>query len=401
MGTDYTPLTDIALLLRAANYAAARTQLGLAEAFKAGVKGSNIASSGTAADIGASTGQALDITGTTTITAFPTAAAGIVRLVRFTGALILTHNATSLQLPGAANITTAAGDVGQFESLGSGNWKCAIFQPVSGKAVIPPAFADTIGFASSAQGVLAASALQPGAVLPTWTYAAGGGVPATGKLTTDNTDIASTSVIKLSKTIAGGISDGLLGNLVANMVVLFVDSSGKTSVFSIASVADAGSGNVQLNVSVNSTSGTTWAGAYSVSFCTFSLRSVDVGLGNVANAEQVKVIDIGTTVLAPNGDGALITNVVHTTDIGTTVLAPNGSAALLTDVPFPATTTGFVAPSSAGNKTTVLTDYAAVNFATIDPTNIGLNGLSTQVAELTDQVQAMLTAFRASTIPAS
>lgn len=160
MGTDYTPLTDIALLLRAANYAAARTQLGLAEAFKAGIKGSNIASSGTAADIGASTGQVLDITGTTTITAFPTATAGIVRMVRFTGALILTHNATSLQLPGAANITTAAGDVGVFESLGSGNWKCAIFQAVSGKAVIPPAFADTTGFASSAQGAKADSALQ-------------------------------------------------------------------------------------------------------------------------------------------------------------------------------------------------------------------------------------------------
>jgi hypothetical protein len=50
----------------------------------------------------------------------------------FAGALTFTHNATSLILPGGANITTAAGDVAWVESLGSGNWKCLVYMPAAG-----------------------------------------------------------------------------------------------------------------------------------------------------------------------------------------------------------------------------------------------------------------------------
>jgi hypothetical protein len=95
-------------------------------------KGSDISSAATT-DIGAATGEFVDVTGTTTITALGTIAAGIVRTVRFTGALTLTHNATSLILPGAANITTANGDCAIFRSLGSGNWKCVGYFTQSGK----------------------------------------------------------------------------------------------------------------------------------------------------------------------------------------------------------------------------------------------------------------------------
>jgi hypothetical protein len=52
--------------------------------------------------------------------------------VRFAAALTLTHNATSLILPGAANITTAAGDVGIFTSDGSGNWRCINYETAAG-----------------------------------------------------------------------------------------------------------------------------------------------------------------------------------------------------------------------------------------------------------------------------
>ena len=86
-------------------------------------KGADIAS-GTTTDIGAATGLFVDVTGTTTITALGTIAAGMLRIVRLTGALTLTYNATSLILPTAANITTESGDCAIFESLGSGNWKC-------------------------------------------------------------------------------------------------------------------------------------------------------------------------------------------------------------------------------------------------------------------------------------
>ncbi len=90
-------------------------------------QGANIASAGTT-DIGAATGNYVNVTGTTTITALGTIQAGTRRIVNFTGALTLTYNATSLILPGAANITTVAGDVAEFVSLGSGNWICTSYQ---------------------------------------------------------------------------------------------------------------------------------------------------------------------------------------------------------------------------------------------------------------------------------
>jgi hypothetical protein len=89
-------------------------------------------------NIGAAASNAITITGTTTITALGTVAAGAERTLTFSGVLTLTHNATSLILPGAANITTAAGDVAAFVSLGSGNWRCVVYQRASGAAVVAP-----------------------------------------------------------------------------------------------------------------------------------------------------------------------------------------------------------------------------------------------------------------------
>jgi len=89
-------------------------------------KGANIASASTT-DIAAATGNLVHITGTTTITALGTVQAGTRRVVIFDGALTLTHNATSLILPWAANITTAAGDAAVFVSEGSGNWQCIAY----------------------------------------------------------------------------------------------------------------------------------------------------------------------------------------------------------------------------------------------------------------------------------
>jgi len=95
-------------------------------------KGSDIASA-TTTDIGAATAEFIDVTGTTTITGLGTIDAGIRRLVRFTGALTLTHNGTSLILPGAANITTVANDTALFRSLGVGNWICEAYKTADGR----------------------------------------------------------------------------------------------------------------------------------------------------------------------------------------------------------------------------------------------------------------------------
>lgn len=98
-------------------------------------QGADIASA-TTTDIGAATGTYVKVTGTTTITALGTVQAGTRRIVEFTGILTLTHNGTSLILPTAANITTAAGDVAILVSLGSGNWKCVNYSRASGAAVL-------------------------------------------------------------------------------------------------------------------------------------------------------------------------------------------------------------------------------------------------------------------------
>jgi hypothetical protein len=124
-------------------------------------KGADIASAGTT-DLGAVAGLMHDITGTTTITGFGTVSAGIWKIVKFEGALTLTHNATSLILPGAANITTADGDTAIFMSEGSGNWRCINYKhavdskrvTAAGATTMPlqPAFLATGGGATDATG---------------------------------------------------------------------------------------------------------------------------------------------------------------------------------------------------------------------------------------------------------
>lgn len=77
--------------------------------------------------IGATLSANVIVSGVVTITAFDNVLSGIVKLVKFTGILTLTHNAASLILPGAVNITTGAGDQAIFRSLGSGNWECVSY----------------------------------------------------------------------------------------------------------------------------------------------------------------------------------------------------------------------------------------------------------------------------------
>lgn len=91
--------------------------------------------SATTTDIGAVANINLRVTGTTTITGLGTSASGTQRTLRFAGALTFTHNGTSLILPGAASITTAANDTATMISLGSGNWICTEFKRASGKAI--------------------------------------------------------------------------------------------------------------------------------------------------------------------------------------------------------------------------------------------------------------------------
>ncbi len=119
---DASPTITSPTLVTPALGVATGTSLSLSSSLNE-AQGADMASAATT-NIGAATGNYLNVTGTTTITSLGTAQAGIRRIVNFKGALTLTHNATSLILPGGANIVTAPEDVAIFVSLGGGNWKC-------------------------------------------------------------------------------------------------------------------------------------------------------------------------------------------------------------------------------------------------------------------------------------
>jgi hypothetical protein len=95
-----------------------------------------IASASTTDILGAAT-QQVTISGSNTITSLGTGASRI-REVTFSGAAVLTHNATTLILPGGANITAAAGDTAIFVSDASSNVRCISYQRATGKALTPP-----------------------------------------------------------------------------------------------------------------------------------------------------------------------------------------------------------------------------------------------------------------------
>jgi hypothetical protein len=107
----------------------ALTDLGSRTSLMAGpwFASTDVASAATC-NIGAAPTQAVMITGTTTITSLGTVA-NICRIVRFAGALTLTHNGTSLILPGAVNTTTIAGETAIFASDASGNWRAVAYPP--------------------------------------------------------------------------------------------------------------------------------------------------------------------------------------------------------------------------------------------------------------------------------
>jgi len=135
--------------MQASTASAARTALELSdETAKLGVHGADIASAGTT-NLETATGELVDVTGTTAITAV-TLNDGHRRIVRFTGILTLTNGA-SLVLPGAANITTAAGDIAMLQGYAAGVVRCVSYMRA---AVAPfnPAAPGAIGGTTPATG---------------------------------------------------------------------------------------------------------------------------------------------------------------------------------------------------------------------------------------------------------
>lgn len=76
-------------------------------------------------------GDYFDVTGTTGF-AVMTVAANRHFFLQFDGSLTMTHHATNLDLPGAANITTTIGDVAEFFSTGANTVQCVNYTRANG-----------------------------------------------------------------------------------------------------------------------------------------------------------------------------------------------------------------------------------------------------------------------------
>lgn len=145
-GTEVLPIVQSGTTKQATitNVLAGAASLG-ANTFTAAqnwATGTAVASASTI-NLDTTTGNRVHITGTTAITVV-TLTRGP-RTVIFDGVLTLTHNATTNNLPGAANITTAAGDRAIYESDGTTVY-CVSYNKVSGTSVVaPPAAGFTLG----------------------------------------------------------------------------------------------------------------------------------------------------------------------------------------------------------------------------------------------------------------
>lgn len=239
-------------------------------------KGSDIASA-SSVDFEAATGNVVDITGTTTITALGTVQAGTIMFVEFDGALTLTHNATSLILPTAANITTAAGDCAIFQSEGSGNWRCMVYQRKDGTA---------LAVSTSSNQIIQTRITQSSAV------AQSTGTAVMDDTTPTTTETPVVAALNTAITASSG-SNSLLITVTLNVSI---DSSANQVVVSVFKDADA-----------NAIAATSWlnSGSLTDSINPVTLQFYVSATDTSAHTYKVGVGHIGGGVVTINGtDGS-------------------------------------------------------------------------------------------------
>jgi len=370
--------------------------------------------SATTTDIGALDSMGLDVTGTTTITSFGTVSAGIRKWLTFTGALTLTYNATSMILPSATSITTAAGDTACFESLGAGNWRCLSFNRASGQTVAlsttfgngtvgAPSVAFTsdtstgmyrigasnIGFSVGGTKALDVAAATTSIVTTgagtysfgnalTLTTSATAGPAATVTMSSPNLTSGAgsgTVTIKtgddtlgtagaLSLSAGAGYSSGGAINITGGGVVAGSPASVPLGDINISGGAKASSGNPSAGGSINLTTGYGLAGTNSTGRIKFIVKldaaiSKAVAQFNGSSGMFEYLTTGGTpTISAGGGTGATITG----TNYGATVVFGTSPGTTLT--------VAFAQPGTAFNAPAVTATYVGAGGLTVSITSV-------------------------------
>jgi hypothetical protein len=155
-------------------------------------------------NLSAATGNVVDVTGTTAVTAV-TLPDGGEAIVRFTGILTLTNGA-SLVLPGGASITTAAGDFAVFRGYAAGVVRCVLYTRASGLPVVNPTIVNLRGYLSGAQ-------MSTAGASTTMSVAAGTAADAGNAVLMElNSALAKTTASWVVGNAAGGLDTGAIAN---------------------------------------------------------------------------------------------------------------------------------------------------------------------------------------------
>jgi microcystin-dependent protein len=110
-------------------------------------KGPDLSVSSTV-DVGAVDGSTHDVQGSGTISSFGSVSSGIRKRLRFNAAVTVTHNATTLAIPGATSLSLVAGDIIDIESLGGGNWIVTAVTRYNGRPVIASVASEVVSTAT-------------------------------------------------------------------------------------------------------------------------------------------------------------------------------------------------------------------------------------------------------------
>jgi len=170
----------------------------------------DVADSATPA-VWAATSNNLNLLGATTITGFASGTAGQFKIVRFAASRTLTHNATTLELPGGANIVTDIGDHALILCGGGTSNKVIGYFRLNGKPIadvfpVPqPLAADaTKALVASGAGAYAWSHVVPAGAIVAWPHL----TPPTGWLECDGTAVSRTTYAALFALIADDYGPG-------------------------------------------------------------------------------------------------------------------------------------------------------------------------------------------------